>query len=150
MYIHIHNYTSSKYFLTNVVNTTLILEVRRILICPSVRRAFTWKLVFKTGNKYLNVYMSRMQYAPHDSNHESSLTPSHLHMPSVKNRDLFSKTKAFCFVILDKLDTPNAYLFPYQVLCVMHLWGTDFRVITEGRRTPIQHFFTGFHLRFHV
>ena len=66
-----------------------------------------------------------MQYAPHDSNPESSLTPSHLHMQSVKNRqgrltpDHFSKTKAFCFVILDTLDTPNAYLFPYPVLCVI-------------------------------
>ena len=82
-----------------------------------------------------------MQYAPHDSNPKSSLTPSHLHMPSVKNRqgrpapDLFSKTKAFCFVILDTLDTPNAYLFPYPVLCVMHLWPT-------GRRTP--HTYTTF------
>ena len=80
-----------------------------------------------------------MQYAPHDSNPESLLTPSHLHMPSVKNRqgrptpDPFSKTKAFCFVILDILDTPNAYLFPYTVLCVMHLWATDFGVLTAGR-----------------
>ena len=88
-----------------------------------------------------------MQYASHDSNPESSLTPSHLHMPSVKNRqgrpapNPFSKTKGFCFVILDTLDTPNTYLFPYQVLCVMHLWATDFRVLSVGRRTPIQHLF---------
>ena len=91
-----------------------------------------------------------MQYAPHDSNPESSLTISHLHMPSVKNHQgrpapvPFSKTKAFCFVILDTLDTPNAYLFPYLVLCVMHLWATDFRVLTVIRRMPIQHFFYGF------
>ena len=44
-----------------------------------------------------------MQYAPLDLNTESSPTPSHLHMPSVKNRqgrpslDPFSKTKVFCF-----------------------------------------------------
>ena len=98
---------------------------------------------------YLNVYMSCMQYAPHDSNPNSSLTPSHLHMQSMKNRqgclalDPFSKTKDFCFVILDTLDTPNAYLFPYPVLCVMHLWATDFRILTTGCRTPIQHFFLG-------
>ena len=91
-----------------------------------------------------------MQYAPHDSNPKSSLTPSHLHMPSVKNRqglpalDYFSKTKAFCFVILDTLDTPNGYLFPYPVLCVMHLWATNFRVLTAGRRTLVQHFFRDF------
>ena len=30
-------------------------------------------------------------------------------------------------------------LFPYLVLCVMHLWAKDFRVLTAGRRTPIQH-----------
>ena len=75
---------------------------------------------------YLNVYMSRMQYTPHDSNPESSLTPSYLHITSVKNcqgrpaLDPFPKTKAFCFVILDTLYTPNAYLFPYQVLCVIY------------------------------
>ena len=88
-----------------------------------------------------------MQYAPHDSNSEYSLTASHMHMPSVKNRqgcpalDPLSKTKTFCFVILSKLDTFNAYLFPYQVLCVMHLWATDFRVLTTRRRTPIQQIF---------
>ena len=81
--------------------------------------------------------------------HECSMplmTPSYLHMPSVKNRqgrlapDPFSKTKVFCFVILNTL-APNAYLFPYQVLCVMYLWATDFWVLTAGRRMPIQHFF---------
>ena len=90
-----------------------------------------------------------MQYAPHDSNPESSLTPSRLHRLSHQGRpapDPFSKTKAFCFEILDILDTPHAYLFPYQVLCVMHLWATDFRVLTAGRRTPIQHFFYGLSL----
>ena len=86
-----------------------------------------------------------MQYAHHDSNPKSSLTPLHLHMPSVKNRQghstpyPFSKTQAFCFVILDTLDTPNAYLFPYPRLCVMHLWATDFWVITTECRTPIRH-----------
>ena len=91
-----------------------------------------------------------MQYASHESKPESSLIPSHLHMPSVKNRqgrptlDPFSKTKYFCFVILDTLDTPNAYLFPYPVLCVIHLWATDFRVLTVGRHTPIQHFLRAF------
>ena len=71
-------------------------------------------------------------------------------MPSVKNRqgrpapNPFSKTKAFCFVILDTLDTPNAYLFPYQVLCIMHLWATGFRVLTSRRCTLIQHFLRAF------
>ena len=54
------------------------------------------------------------------------MTPSHLHIPSVKNRqgrlafDPFSKTKAFCFVILDKLDTPmpTYFLTKYCVLCI--------------------------------
>ena len=83
-----------------------------------------------------------MRYAPHDSNPKSSLTPSHLHMPSVKYGqgcpapDPFSKTKAFCFVILDTLDTPNANVFLYQVLCVMHLWAMDFIFLTVGCRTP--------------
>ena len=75
------------------------------------------------------------------------LTPSHLHMLSVKNHqgrpalDPFSKTKAFCFVILHTLDTPNACLFPYPVLCVMQLWATYFQILTTRRLTPIQHFY---------
>ena len=69
-----------------------------------------------------------MQYAPHDSNPKSLLTPSHLHMPSMKNRrgrpasDPYSKTKSFffCFVILDTLDTPmlTYFLTQYCVLCI--------------------------------
>ena len=80
-----------------------------------------------------------MKYALHDSNPESSLTTSYLHMPSVKNLqgcpapDPFSKTKAFCFVILDIMDTPNAYLLPYPVLCVMYLWA---RIYGSHHRTP--------------
>ena len=62
-------------------------------------------------------------------------------MPSVKN---IQGRPAFCFGILDTLDTPNAYLFPYQVLCVMHLWATNFRVFTAGCHTPIKHFLWAF------
>ena len=85
---------------------------------------------------YLNVYMSWMQYAPHDSNPKSSLTPSHAYAKCEK------RSRA----------SPNAYLFPYQVLCVMHLRATYFRVFIAGRSMSRAYttFFTGFHRRVNV
>ena len=80
-----------------------------------------------------------MQYAPHDSNPESSLTPSDLHMPSVKNRqglpapNPFSKTKAFCFVILDTLDTQCLLISLPSTVCYAFL---GHRFSGSHHRTP--------------
>ena len=63
MYIHMLHYTNSKYFLTNIIiiNSTYT-NIKRILICSSVRSACTWKIVFKTQNNELNELNECMLY----------------------------------------------------------------------------------------
>ena len=64
---YVHTYTQlykfqDFFFLQKLVNTALILEVKRILICPSFRRACTWKLVLKQENNELNELSECMLY----------------------------------------------------------------------------------------
>ena len=54
MYIHILLYTNSKYFLTKYYYYNTDINVKRILICFSVRPTYTWKIVFKIQNNELN------------------------------------------------------------------------------------------------
>ena len=63
---------------------------------------------------------------------ESSPTPSHMHMPSVKNHHLcsindhFSKTQAFCFINqnpLDKLQYSLVFTKSRVFLWVANIWG---------------------------
>ena len=67
---------------------------------------------------------------------KSSLTPSYMHMPSVKNchlcsiNDHFSKTKAFCFINqnpLDKLQHSLVY-----TKSRVFFWVANFRGLTVG------------------
>ena len=48
--------------LQNIVNNSIDTKVRRILICSSVRCAYTWKIVFKTQNNELNELSECMLY----------------------------------------------------------------------------------------
>ena len=52
-YICFH-YTNSKYILTKYYKLQHCTNVRRILLCFSVRSVCTWKIVFKTQNHELN------------------------------------------------------------------------------------------------
>ena len=79
---------------------------------------------------------------------ESSLTPSHMYIPSVKTKSSFCsinghffKTKVFCFINQNPLEA-SRYQFSFPKFHVfMHLWATDFWVYTAGYRTPFQQFF---------
>ena len=48
--------------LQNIITNSTCTNVRRILICSSVRRACTWKIVFKTQNNELNELSECMLY----------------------------------------------------------------------------------------
>ena len=48
--------------LHNIINNSTYTNVRRILICSSVRSACTWKIVFKTQNNELNELSECMLY----------------------------------------------------------------------------------------
>ena len=79
---------------------------------------------------------------------KSSPTPSHMHMPSVKNRTVimfhqwpFFKTKAFCFINKNPLDGSRYQLTFPKFRLFMHLWVTYFQVYTVERRMPFQHFY---------
>ena len=62
--IHFHKTTLCTYIcsiiqiqsisLQNIINNSTVTNVRRVLICSSVRSACTWKIVFKTQNNELN------------------------------------------------------------------------------------------------
>ena len=58
---------------------------------------------------------------------EPSLTPSHMHMPCMKN--LYFKTKDFCFIIQLHWTTSDK-LFYSKVMCL--LWVTTFQGLTAG------------------
>ena len=62
MYIHMFHVTSSSMSLQNNINYSTCTNVRRILICSSVRLAYTWKIVFKTQNNELNELSECMLY----------------------------------------------------------------------------------------
>ena len=49
-------------FLQNIINYSTCTNVKRILICSSVRSACTWKIVFKTQNNELNELNECMLY----------------------------------------------------------------------------------------
>ena len=55
---YVHTYASIYKFkvfsLHNIINNSTCTNVRRILICSSVRRACNWKVVFKIQNNELN------------------------------------------------------------------------------------------------
>ena len=79
---------------------------------------------------------------------ESSPTPSHIYMSSVKTKPSFCsingnffKTKVFCFINQNPLDGSQYQLAFPKFRVFMHLWATDFRVYTAGNRTPFQHFY---------
>ena len=48
--------------LQNIIDNSTCTNVRRILICSSVRSACTWKIVFKTQNNELNELSECMLY----------------------------------------------------------------------------------------
>ena len=48
--------------LQNIINNRTCTNVRRILICSSVRYSCTWKIVFKTENNELNELSECMLY----------------------------------------------------------------------------------------
>ena len=48
--------------LQNILNNSTCTNVRRILICSSVRNAYTWKIVLKTQNNELNELSECMLY----------------------------------------------------------------------------------------
>ena len=48
--------------LQNIINNSTCTNVRRILICSNVRRACTWKIVFKIQNNELNELSECMLY----------------------------------------------------------------------------------------
>ena len=53
----------------------------------------------------------------------------------------FFKTKDFCFINQNPVDS-SRYQLAFPKFCVfMHLWATDFWVYTAGRRTPFQPFY---------
>ena len=70
--LHFHNTTLCTYIcftiqiqsvsLQNIINNSTCTNVRRILICSSVRSACTWKIVFKTQNNELNELSECMLY----------------------------------------------------------------------------------------
>ena len=62
MYIHMFQYTIQSISLQNILNYSTCTNVRRILICSSVRSACTWKIVFKTQNNELNELSECMLY----------------------------------------------------------------------------------------
>ena len=80
---------------------------------------------------------------------ESSLTPSHMHMPSAKtviyvpSLTIFSKTKAFCFINqnpLDKLRYSLVFTKSHVLLWVANFWGLTAgftRLPTLSRTFPI-------------
>ena len=80
---------------------------------------------------------------------ESSPTPSHMYMSSVKTKlpfcsinGHFFKIKAFCFINKNSLDG-SRYQLDFPKFCVfIHLWATDFRVYIVECRTPFQHFYS--------
>ena len=79
---------------------------------------------------------------------DSSPTPSHMHMPSVKNRTVimfhqwpFFKTKDFCFINQNPLDGSRYQLALSKFRVFMHLWAMDFRVYTVGRCMSFRHFY---------
>ena len=78
---------------------------------------------------------------------DSSPTPSHMHMPSVKtviyvpSMTIFPKQKLFCFINQNPLDKPQMFIYLVKSRVFMHLWATDFLVFTTGHRTPSQHFY---------
>ena len=49
-------------FLQNIINYSTCTNVKRILICSSVRSACTWKIVLKTQNNELNEFSECMLY----------------------------------------------------------------------------------------
>ena len=67
---------------------------------------------------------------------ESSSTPSHMHMASMKNchlcsiNDHFSKTKSFCFINKNSLDKLR-YSLVFTKSCVF-LWEENFRGLTTS------------------
>ena len=84
---------------------------------------------------------------------DSSSTPLHMHMSSVKNAiyvplmTIFSKTKAFCFISQNPLDKLRYSLFFYQVPCVF--MGSKFLESHRRLRTPSDTF-TNFHCWIHM
>ena len=62
MYIHMFQYTIQSISLQNILNYNTCTNVRRILLCSSVRSACTWKIVFKTQNNELNELSECMLY----------------------------------------------------------------------------------------
>ena len=69
---------------------------------------------------YMNAHMSCQCPEP-------SLTPSHMHMPCMKN--LYLKTKYFCFIIQLHWTTSDKLLYS-KTKCF--LWATTFRGLTAG------------------
>ena len=71
---------------------------------------------------------------------ESSPTPSHMHMPSVKtviyvpSMTIFFQNKNFLCYKQNSFDLSKSRVF-------IHLWATDFRFFTAGRRTPFRNFY---------
>ena len=63
---YVHTYIPNTQFqsvpLHNIINNNTCTNVRRILICSSVRSACTWKIVFKTQNNELNELSECMLY----------------------------------------------------------------------------------------
>ena len=79
---------------------------------------------------------------------ESSPTPSHMYILSMKTKPSFCfingqffKTKAFCFINQISLDDSRYQLEFLKFRVFMHLWAMDFQVYTTGHRTPFQHFY---------
>ena len=63
-YVHTYVpiYKFKVFSLHNIINYSTCTNVRRILICSNVRRACTWKLVFKIQNNELNELSECMFY----------------------------------------------------------------------------------------
>ena len=59
-YVPIYNF--KVFSLQNNINYSTCTNVRRILLCSSVRGAYTWKIVFKTQNNELNELSGCMLY----------------------------------------------------------------------------------------
>ena len=49
---------------------------------------------------------------------------------------LFPKQNLFVLLIKNLLDKPPMFIYLVKYRVFMHLWATDFRVFTVGRRTP--------------
>ena len=89
---------------------------------------------------------------------ESSLTPSHMQMPNVKNQTkpnrpmsaidvppmtISFQNKSFLFYKSKAIGRFPISTCIFQIECVfMHLWATNFWVYTVLRRTPFQHFYS--------